>query len=69
MYINSRNGIADNGLRSAGVDFDVALSYGLQYGSRIEGGLVHGCIAVHGTDPKELDARVMAGEEKSVGVL
>lgn len=69
VYVDGGNGVAYDGLGSTGVHFDVAFAYGLQDGARIEGGLVHGGIAVDGADSEELDTRVVAGEEEGICVL
>ena len=69
MNVDGGYGIAYDGLGSTRVDLDVAFAYGLQDGSRIEGGLVHGSIAMDGTNSEELDTGVVAGEKEGICVL
>lgn len=50
MDVGSMHSVAHDWLGSARVDLHVTSAQGLQYCSRVEGGLIEGGVAMDGTD-------------------
>jgi hypothetical protein len=69
MDIGGMNCVAHDRLRSTRIHLDVTFPYSLKHSPSIKHRLVERGVAVDGTDAEEVNARVMGGEQESVGIL
>jgi len=69
MNIDGMYCVAHDWLRSTGIDLDIAFPDSLKHSSSIVYGLIERGIAVDGANAEKFNARVVSGEEESVGIL
>lgn len=69
MDIGGMNGGSTEGLPSAWVDRDIWSTYGFQDPTRIRRCILQGCIAVNGSNPKEIQRWVMSSQKDSKSIL